>query len=148
MLLTFSAAGAAGTTISDLPGSDGFPLVERSVVVNCPKEWVVSELSSAHVCVATTNDASGGKIVDAYKERLADRGFYFGRYFGSPSQVMLIRPKSEHCDLMIFGLPYLPPDQRQELILLFALSRVSLSGCARVEREGGCESDERCKLIE
>ncbi|MBT9446455.1 MAG: hypothetical protein IV086_12210 [Hyphomonadaceae bacterium] len=91
---------------------------------------------SQPVCVTAPNDDSGGAIVDSYKRILDERGFRFGRYLGSPSVVMLIRQTRNDCDVMIFGLPYLPPEQRTHRLLMFKLEHASVEDCSQIEREG------------
>src|SRR5262245_47124205 len=96
----------------DLPGSASFPLVAGSAVAPCPADWLtLRRVGPEPVCVAAPIDASGGAIVRAYQRALDERGFRFGRYFEGPSVVMLTRRTGDSCDVMIFGLPYLPPEQ-------------------------------------
>lgn len=134
LLSIWGQAGCSSGLASDLPGSAQFPLVAGSNIERCPPEWLSPDLQQ--ICVAAPNDDNGRAIVDRYKQILSERGFRFGRYLDSPSVVMLVRPNGNECDLMIFGLPYLPPEQRTRLLLMFALQQTSAVACAQVEREG------------
>lgn len=134
-------ASGTGELVSDLPGSAEFPVVAGSRIAPCPASWAypLSQGGGASyepVCVAAPNNADGESIVDTYKQLLDKRGFRFGRYLGSPSVVMLVRLQGNDCDLMVFGLPYLPPEQRSDLVLMFKLQQTSAEACLRVEREG------------
>jgi hypothetical protein len=146
VLSALSFAACAGprlteTSASDLPGSAAFPLVAGSAIAPCPADWLFETPrhvgpSIQPVCVAAPSDNRGGAIVDAYKRILDERGFRFGRYLGGPSVVMLTRRTGSTCDLMTFGLPYLPPEQRTHRLLMFKLDHVSVEDCSQIEREG------------
>jgi len=138
-LLFAACAGPSHSEASsrDLPGSASFPLVAGSAIAPCPAEWLtLRRVGPEPVCVAAPSDNSGGAIVRAYQRALDDRGFRFGRYFESPSVVMLTRRTGDSCDVMIFGLPYLPPEQRTHRLLMFALEPSSVEACAQIERAG------------
>ncbi len=134
-----SIAACAGDAAADLPGSATFPLVAGSAIAPCPAAWL-SETSQHRggqmVCVTAPSDDRGSAVVDAYKRALDERGFRFGRYLDSPSVVMLTRHTGNDCDVMIFGLPYLPPEQRTHRTLMFDLIPASVKDCAQIEREG------------
>jgi ribonuclease PH len=46
------------------------------------------------------------------------------------------RPLADLDYVMIFGLPFLPPEQRTKLLLMFELEHASVEACAQLEREG------------
>jgi hypothetical protein len=134
-LAALSIAACANSAAADLPGSPTFPLVAGSAIEPCPPDWV-SGPGGQPVCVSAPNDETGQAIVQAYQRALAERGFRFGRYLDSPSLVMLTRHTDNECDVMVFGLPYLPPEQRTRLLLMFRPYQASPEECARIEREG------------
>jgi len=126
---------------ADMPGSDTFPLIAGSTLEECPEAWMASRIPGEKVaqgpaCVAVPMDDKSDAIIEGYQKALADRGFLFGRYLDSPSVVMLVRPNGDDCDLMIVGLPYLPPEQRTRLLLNFEVYDATAEGCAKVQREG------------
>ncbi len=139
--LLFAVCAEPSHTSRDLPGLAAFPLVAGSAISPCPAEWLFE--TPRHVgpiiepvCVAAPNDNSGGAVVEAYQRALDERGFRFGRYLDSPSVVMLTRRTGKSCDVMIFGLPELPPEQRTHRLLMFKLEHASVEDCAQIEREG------------
>lgn len=134
-LAALSVAACASSAAAELPGSATFPLVAGSAIEPCPADWLSGTAGEA-VCVSAPNDDTGHAIVEAYQRALAERGFRFGRYLDSPSLVMLTRHTGNDCDVMIFGLPYLPPEQRTRLVLIFGPDQASPEDCARIEREG------------
>jgi hypothetical protein len=135
VLSALSIAACAERAAADLPGSATFPLVAGSAIAPCPADWGADQIGEA-VCVSAPIGDRGETIVDAYKRILDERGFRFGRYLDSPSVVMLTRRAGNECEVMIFGLPYLPPEQRTRLLLVFALNQASVEDCAQIEREG------------
>ena len=134
-LAALSITACGKTAAADLPGSASFPLVAGSAIEPCPADWLSGPASNA-ACVSAPNDETGHAIVEAYQRALADRGFRFGRYLDSPSLVMLTRNTGRDCEVMIFGLPFLPPEQRTRLMFIFEVYQSSADECARIEREG------------
>jgi hypothetical protein len=130
-----SACGAATVAEAQpdfaFPGSPEFPLVAGSTIVDCPES--VSSVPGANaVCVGMPNDDAGRGIIDTYKTLLDDRGFEFAEYLGTPSVVVLKKDDGRACEFMIFGLPYLPPEERANFLLVF--QHVG-------SKPGGCEID-------
>jgi hypothetical protein len=116
---------------ADLPGSASFPLVPGSTIAECPE----SARSDDAVCV--TIPVGADAIVETYKRQLHERGYRFARYLSSPSIVMLVKPDDQGCGVMVFGLPYLPPEERTALLLVFQpLDRASTDECKTLMREG------------
>jgi hypothetical protein len=125
--------GACGQANAELPGSAEFPLVEGSSAAECPE----ADQGTNAVCVSMPNDAHGRAVVETYQRQLHERGFRFARYLSSPSVVMLVKPDGDGCDVMVFGLPYLPPEERTALLLEFqTLDRISVEACEGLQREG------------
>jgi hypothetical protein len=127
-----SACGAATVAEAQadfpLPGSPEFPLVQGSKLVDCPES--VSPVPGARaVCVGMPNNDAGRATIDTYKTLLNDRGFEFAQYLGTPSVVVLKKDDGRACEFMIFGLPYLPPEERTDLLLAFQHFGSKPDGC-------------------
>jgi len=136
LLSVMSIAACAEAEVADLPGSANFPLVAGSAIAPCPPDWLHGSTGQV-VCVSAPNNESGDAVVTAYQQILDKHGFRFGRYLDSQGVVMLTRHTGGDCDIMIFGLPYLPPEQRTRLLIMFDLQEATEAGCVQVEREGG-----------
>lgn len=122
-----SPASAAPQT--NLPGSADFPLVEGSAIAACPKEDIEHSTAVGTVCVTMPNDEKGHAIIDTYQRQLEERGFHPKQYMGSPNVLLLTKGDGANCEWMIFGLPYLPPEQRNNLLLEFQVFGPSPDGC-------------------
>lgn len=99
------------------------------MVAACPKADTDHTKAIGIVCVTMPNDDKGHAIIDTYRRQLAERGFVAKQYMGTPNVLALAKGDETNCQWMIFGLPYLPPEQRNNLLLEFQVFAPSSDGC-------------------
>ncbi len=92
--------------------------MQGSSIVECPDSASTAPGGSS-VCVGMPNDDAGRTIISTYQTLLDERGFEFSQYIGGPNVALLKKGDGSSCEFMIFGLPYLPPEERTNFLLAF-----------------------------